>query len=322
MGSKLIDIALSDLVLDNSIYPRLNVDHRRVALFVENLRDGFHFDPIEVEPHPLQEEKYRILDGFHRVQANKDIGNDRIAAKIIRLSGTDPLLYAASRAIGPRQLTEEDARNTARRAYEKNPQLTASEIGKAIGRSRQAVDRYVADLRAVVNEELELKILRLHRLGIPQERITRSLGISQQLISHHLQKMLTWAIFVNTELKKGFTAAQVAEKHAWPEPLVWSLALEGKDDLERFRSLNWGLQAWDVWNVNDCDHRFGDEWPGRIPAQLVAHILYFFSNPNNLVLDPMAGGGVVPDTCLAMGRRCWSFDMRDLGDILYSPCQA
>ncbi len=57
-------------------------------------------------------------------------------------------------------------------------------------------------------------------MGIPQERITQSLGISQQVISHHLQKMLMWAIFVNTELKKGFTAAQVAEKHAWPEPLV------------------------------------------------------------------------------------------------------
>ena len=32
------------------------------------------------------------------------------------LSGTDPLLYTASRAIGPRQLTEEEARSTSRRA--------------------------------------------------------------------------------------------------------------------------------------------------------------------------------------------------------------
>jgi len=23
----------------------------------------------------------------------------------------------------------------------------------------------------------------------------------------------------------------------------------------------------------------------------------------------MAGGGVTPDTCLALGRRCWAFDM-------------
>jgi len=33
-----------------------------------------------------------------------------------------------------------------------------------------------------------------------------------------------------------------------------------------------------------------------------------------LILDPMAGGGVTPDTCLAMGRRCWAFDMEDRPD--------
>ena len=61
---------------------------------------------------------------------------------------------------------------------------------------------------------------------------------------------------------------------------VWSLALEGKDDLERFKALNWGLRTWDTWNWNDClpreihvndkqsvfhwgDRRFGDDWPAR-----------------------------------------------------------
>lgn len=39
--------------------------------------------------------------------------------------------------------------------------------------------------------------------------------------------------------------------------------------------------------------------------------LYFFSEPNDLVLFPMAGGGVCADTCFAMGRRCWSLDIMD-----------
>ena len=46
------------------------------------------------------------------------------------LNGTDPLLYAAKKAIGPRQLTEDEARDTARRAYNKNPALASSAIGK------------------------------------------------------------------------------------------------------------------------------------------------------------------------------------------------
>ncbi len=50
------------------------------------------------------------------------------------------------------------------------------------------------------------------------------------------------ANLLNTDLSKGFTVPQVAEKHGWTEPMVWSLALEGKDYLERFKALNWGLR--------------------------------------------------------------------------------
>ncbi len=75
--------------------------------------------------------------------------------------------------------------------------------------------------------------------------------------------------------------------------MIWSITLEGKNDLGRFRDLQWGIRSRDDWKWTDCDKRFGDEWPGRIPAQLIAHILYYFSNPGDLAIDPMAGGGVV-----------------------------
>jgi hypothetical protein len=104
---------------------------------------------------------------------------------------------------------------------------------------------------------------------------------------------------VNSDLKKGFTVSQVAEKHGWSESLVWSLKLSEENDKRRYQELQWGIRTWDNWYWNDCDKRFGDEWPVRIPAQLTAHILYYFSKQNDLVIDPMAGGGVVADTCLA-----------------------
>ncbi len=42
---------MSDLVLDKEIYPRTRnaIDHRRVDMFSENMRDGFTFEPIDVE---------------------------------------------------------------------------------------------------------------------------------------------------------------------------------------------------------------------------------------------------------------------------------
>jgi len=304
-------ISISQIILDEKIYPRSGVSPKRVSMFAENMRDGFKIDPIEVQVHPDDANKYRILDGAHRLNAYREIGANEIPVHIITLDGIDPLLYAAQKAIGPLQLTEEEARTTARRAFEQNPKLTPAEIGKAIGRSRRTVDTYTADLRAATQMTYDIYTFRMNRLGIPQERIGKSLGVDQKTIHNHLGKMAVLPNFLNADLRRGFTVPQVAEKHGWPEPLVWSIALEGNDDLLRFKALNWGIWAWDVWTCNNCDKRFGDDWPGRIPAQMIAHILYYFSDQGDLVFDPMAGGGVVEDTCLAFNRKCWSFDMDD-----------
>ncbi len=312
--SKVQSIKIEDIVIDSSIYPRINIDHKRVSMFEENMRDGFPFDPIQLQEHPDEPGKYRILDGAHRFKAYKGIGEKEVKAEIINLNGEDPLLYAASKAIGPRELKDEDARYTARRAYQNNPKLSSEEIGRVVGRSRQTVDSYIADMRAVIHAELNLRLFRMNKLGIPQERISKQFDMTQQAISSYLQKMPMMAKLVNSDLQKGFTVTQVAEKHVWPEPLVWSLKLEKEDDLGKYSELQWGLRSWDDWKWVDCDKRFGDEWPGRIPAQLIAHILYYFSKPGDLVIDPMAGGGVTADTCLAFNRRCWSFDMVDRSD--------
>jgi hypothetical protein len=136
------------------------------------------------------------------------------------------------------------------------------------------VDNYIADLRASTELEMDLEIFRMHRLGLPQERIANRLSVPQRTLSDHLAKMPSLAIPLNADLSKGFTVPQVAEKHScpacpvapadgtgvgpedrtggWTEPMVWSLALEGKEDLQRFKALNWGLRTWDLWNWNDC----------------------------------------------------------------------
>ncbi len=55
--SKIQSIKTTDIVLDKSIYPRNSIDHKRVAMFEENMRDGFEFDPIHLQAHPDEPEK-------------------------------------------------------------------------------------------------------------------------------------------------------------------------------------------------------------------------------------------------------------------------
>ena len=71
------------------------------------------------------------------------------------------------------------------------------------------------------------------------------------------------ANLVNSDLVRDLTVSQVAEKHNWTEPMAWSLALEGRKDIERFKELGWGLRTWYQWEWNDCDRWFGDNWPTR-----------------------------------------------------------
>ena len=67
-----------------------------------------------------------------------------------------------------------------------------------------------------------------------QERIATRLGLDQKTIHYHLGKKAELPFSLNTDLSKGFTVSQVAEKHGWTEPMVWSIALKGKSDLVRF----------------------------------------------------------------------------------------
>ena len=66
--------------------------------------------------------------------------------------------------------------------------------------------------------EIDLKIFRMDRLGIPQERIARRLGIARTTLETHLTKMPELANSSNADLSRGFTVPQVTEKHIQPIP--------------------------------------------------------------------------------------------------------
>ena len=68
--------------------------------------------------------------------------------------------------------------------------------------------------------------------------------LPQLTVSCYLPKMLEFTKWVNSDLAKGFTVSQVAQKHGWPEYLVWSQVLVNTDDFNRFKALQWGILKW------------------------------------------------------------------------------
>ena len=91
----------------------------------------------------------------------------------------------------------------------------------------------------------------MHRLGIPTDIMASNLDTDWKAAKKYSQDAeLPNAI--RRALDGGLSPAAIAKKRVLPEPLVWSVVLENRDDLDCFDALGWKLRPWDYWFWSDC----------------------------------------------------------------------
>ena len=82
---------------------------------------------------------------------------------------------------------------------------------------------------------------------------------------------------------------------------------------EEPESAEFAPKIFTVWNFSKCDEGFGvPDFPGRIPAQIVQNVLYYYTNPGDFVVDPMAGSGTTEDVCKLMDRKSLCLDVSSI----------
>jgi len=74
------------------------------------------------------------------------------------------------------------------------------------------------------------------------------------------------------------------------------------------------LRIFNIWNFAAPDPRFGQEHPGQIPGQIMQNLNYYYTSPDDLIIDLFGGGGVSLDVCQYddpdFGRRkCLTYDI-------------
>lgn len=82
------------------------------------------------------------------------------------------------------------------------------------------------------------------------------------------------------------------------------------DTLARLANVEFEFQLYNVWKTFKLNPKFGTDSPGRTPHQIIANLLYYYTEEGDLVVDPMAGGGTTIDVCNHMNRRCVAFDIQ------------
>ena len=317
-------IKIGDIVFDTSIYPRDKWQTHLIESYSDAIKSGAKFPAIIVE-----EGTNRLIDGLHRVKAHQRYAEeygksqntdgwsepqDELLAEFhVIPDGIPPKLYAASFSVNHgKRIAPAERRSIAREVYKSNPTFIMETLAKYLGVSKSSAHDYVSDIIAMQREERRNTAYRLHRLGWTNEEIGEVLGITgQAYATGFLKEFPELEKLSKSLLKSGLPVSEVAQRFNLPPILAWSITLDGKEDAKRLDALDIKIQPYDVWNFVSCNDLFGDDHPGRIPGQVVAHVLYFFTNEGDVVIDPMAGSGTTSDVCLSMGRKCYAYDIDD-----------
>ncbi len=327
-------VAIKNIVFDEDIYPRESWDHDTVDLYFGRLQEGEKPPPLIVE-----EGTTLLLDGKHRFEARikfakwyksgatkeelatlkevcPELLNGDIEVEYEEVpEGYTAALWSAylNRDHGLR--SERDGRFFARREYQKDPTVNQATIAMSLGVRQQRISDWLSDLTARENQKREWDLEILRRLGWTQAEIGEALGLSRQRVQELLPGIPDSVKPAKTQLAKTRQVAEVAAAYNMPIALATALDLDRvRDDGDRAKQLGVNIRPHDAWMFNGFRDTFGHEYPGRVPGDLVLNTLYFYTEQNDIVLDPMAGSGTTADVCLVMDRRCYCYDVENKHD--------
>jgi transcriptional regulator with XRE-family HTH domain len=178
------EIALSAVVFDATIYPRVEWLQATVNRYAEALNADEQFPPIVLEP-----DTNRLLDGMHRLQAHKQAMRDTISVVWQEVpAGVPPKLFAASLSAkhGDR-IKGDELRAIAREIAEDNPDYDLKTIASYAGVTRQTVSKWVGDIVEHRRNVRQVIAVLLARAGWSQQQIADSLGVSQRTVSNDVK---------------------------------------------------------------------------------------------------------------------------------------
>jgi hypothetical protein len=321
-----VKVRISELEVDHDVYPRQNISHVTVSAYMEALRAGASFPPIQVQKIMDTEgsEKTIVLDGVHRFFACKEAGLESLEASqwkeglLDKKENLNELrLEAAFRNIqhGDR-LSLSDRSFQARRIVELNPKVGNEILSAKFSVTQQTISSWVSDIRARFYASRDSLIYKLSLIGRTQQEIAQQFGLDQPRISQIISELAELKTLIQSDFnEKRKSIEEICQYYHIDEPLAWAIVLEGKSDLERFATFGkseFGDDSprhYNLWHFGSIDKRLGLDYPGRLAGQIMLNLLYYYTEQGDLVVDPMAGGGVTVDCCLVMNRRCRAYDL-------------
>lgn len=168
-------ILTSKVVIDQSIYPRIEWSQETVDRYIEALEVGDIFPPIILHTNTM-----RLLDGMHRLQSRLQTQRETIDVVYMDIpDGVHGKLFAASLSVkhGDR-IRKDELKAIAREITSANPDYSLQTISEYTGITRQTIGKWVSDITEHRKIIRKIKALILMKAGMSQRNIGKLLDIS------------------------------------------------------------------------------------------------------------------------------------------------
>jgi len=267
-----VRIALDKVVFRNDLYPRIETSATTVQKYAEDLDV---LPPIEVN------QKNELIDGWHRWTAHKKAKTPDIAVTVTKTASDAELLELAieRNATHGLQLSQDDKRDMARKIYAATPNKERDgkkkHLAKILSVSERTVRDWLSRMDKDAKEACDRRIFDLWLACCTQDEIAAECGCTRDEV-------------------RGFGDFGDIAKF----PKTHQAAAEHATDFEP--------PLYNIWKQQT--KTAGSTHFGNSEIRLLDNLIYLYTSPFDIVVDPFAGGGSTIDLCRKRLRRYYVSD--------------
>ena len=280
-------VNVKDVELKMDLYPRLKINDSKVQEYKELL---------SLLPLIIINQDNILIDGAHRLQAFKDTNQKEIEVEVMKTKDDDDILLKAIELNARHgfQLTQKEKKDQVIQFYQKIIKEEAKSFDvKRLKETFSIPDSTFNDWTKNLNDELEgqllEKILKLHLQCKTQQEIADLVGLnSHKVVGSKLDK-----INENIEILEENPNSEIEPKYEFLKVKI--------QVLEEFKP-----QLYNIWNqskINNETSHFGN-----VPMEFTENLLYYYTEPFDVIYDPFAGGGSTIDACEKWFRKYYCAD--------------
>jgi len=249
-------------------------------VYRQDLYPRFKPNPAKIQEYaenidrlpPIEIDQHGILiDGYHRWKAHQTAGATEIPVTVTQVQSEAELerLAVERNSQHGQQLTQDEKKSYAIKWWDV---ISQDEICQSLSISPKTYSRWTAAKQEQKEEQTKQRIYDMWLRCHTQQEIADAVGEPQQTIAR----------------------------------IIANFTQNGQvSDLGNFR--NFTPEVYTIWSFGKATNEV--RHPGNIPPEIIDNLLYYYTQPFDVVFDPFGGGGSTIDKCIERKRRYYVSDL-------------